>query len=71
MKWRELNLRDLGGIPFSGGVVPQGLFLRSGKLSVLKEEECEALCRKYHIGCVIDVDVVCASCSGQAHHAET
>lgn len=55
MKWRELNLRDLGGIPFSGGVVPQGLFLRSGKLSVLKKEECEALCRKYHIGCVIDL----------------
>ena len=32
MSKRSLNLRDLGGI---GGVVPRGLFLRSGKLSVL------------------------------------
>ena len=55
MKRRELNLRDLGGIPFSGGVVPYGLYLRSGKLSILKENECADLAKKYHIGCVIDL----------------
>lgn len=50
---RELNLRDLGEI--GGGVVPKGLFLRSGKLSILSREECAQLCRKFHIGCVIDL----------------
>ncbi len=51
----KINLRDLGGIPFDGGVVPHGLFLRSGKLSVLTREECAALCQKYNIKCVIDL----------------
>ena len=55
MKRFSLNLRDLGGIPFDGGVVPNGLYLRSGKLSVLTKEECAALCQKYNIGCVIDL----------------
>ena len=55
MKRFELNLRDLGGIPFAGGVVPKGLFLRSGKLCILTEKECAELCRKNHIACVIDV----------------
>ena len=48
----SLNLRDLGGI---GGVVPRGLFLRSGKLSVLTADECARLCAKHHVGCVIDL----------------
>ncbi len=51
----ELNLRDLGGIPCAGGEVPRGLFLRSGELSILTPEECAALCREYHIRCVIDL----------------
>ena len=55
MKTYRLNLRDLGGIPFDGGVVPKGLYLRSGKLSVLTREECAELCRKYRIACVIDL----------------
>jgi protein-tyrosine phosphatase len=55
MKRFELNLRDLGGIPFAGGVVPKGLYLRSGKLCILTEEECSELCRKHHIACVIDL----------------
>ena len=29
----ELNLRDLGGID---DIIPKGLFLRSGKLSILR-----------------------------------
>ena len=52
MSKRSLNLRDLGGI---GGVVPRGLFLRSGKLSVLTADECARLCAKHHVGCVIDL----------------
>ena len=55
MKTRKLNLRDLGGIPFPGGVVPKGVYLRGGKLCVLTKEECAELCRKYHIACVIDL----------------
>lgn len=33
---RELNLRDLGGIPFSNGKgkMPDGLYLRSAKVTV-------------------------------------
>lgn len=52
-----LNLRDLGGLPLANGegVVPHGLFLRSGKLSVLSSERCTKLCQKYHIDCVIDL----------------
>lgn len=50
---RELNLRDLGGI--GGGIVPKGLFLRSGKLSILSKEEATGLCIKYGIKCVIDL----------------
>jgi len=54
---RELNLRDLGGIPFNNGkgYIPHGLYLRSGKLSDLTAEECSYLCKKYHISCVIDL----------------
>ena len=55
MKRFELNLRDLGGIPCAGGVIPHGMFLRSGKLSILTKEECSGFCRKHHIGCVIDL----------------
>ena len=52
-----LNLRDLGGLPLANGegVVPHGLFLRSGKLSVLSSERCAELCQKYRIDCVIDL----------------
>ena len=50
---RELNLRDLGSV--GGGIVPKGLFLRSGKLSILSPEECTRLCNKYGIKCVIDL----------------
>ena len=49
---RELNLRDLGGI---SDVIPQGLFLRSGKLGILTPTECAELCKRYHIQCVIDL----------------
>jgi protein-tyrosine phosphatase len=52
-KKRELNLRDLGGM--GGGLVPHGLFLRSGKLSIFTPDECAELCRKYNIKCVIDL----------------
>ena len=69
-KYRELNFRDLGGIPLprerdcnaqrcspltGEGYVPSGLFLRSGKLNVLSKEQCARLCRKYKIRCVIDL----------------
>ena len=49
---RELNLRDLGGI---SDVIPQGLFLRSGKLSILTPAVCAKLCQRYNIQCVIDL----------------
>ena len=49
----ELNLRDLGGI--GGDIIPKGRYLRSGKLSILTPKECSDLCRKYNIGCVIDL----------------
>lgn len=52
---RELNLRDLGGSSFDMGMIPRGLFLRSGKLSVLSKKQCSKLCQKYHINCVIDL----------------
>ena len=57
MKKHALNLRDLGGIPFADaeGSMPDGLFLRSGKLSVLTQAECADICRKYRIRCVIDL----------------
>ena len=48
----ELNLRDLGGID---DVIPKGLFLRSGKLSILTPTESAELCKRYHIQCVIDL----------------
>ena len=47
----KLNLRDIGG---KCGI-PKGLLLRSGKLSILTNEECAALCRKHGIKCVIDL----------------
>ena len=50
---RELNLRDLGSV--GGGIVPKGLFLRSGKLSILTPEQCTGLCNKYGVKCVIDL----------------
>ena len=52
---RELNLRDLGGSSFHKGMIPRGLYLRSGKLSVLSKKQCSKLCQKYHINCVIDL----------------
>ena len=57
MKIRQLNLRDLGGIPFADGKgkMPSGLFLRGGKLSIFKPKECAAFCKKYNIGCVLDL----------------
>ena len=57
MKRNALNLRDLGGIPSQDGNVktPHGLYLRSGKLSILTPEECKKLCQEYHIACVIDL----------------
>ncbi len=57
MKRGELNLRDLGGIPFADGrgCVPHGLFLRSGKLSMLTKGECAKLCREHRVNCVIDL----------------
>jgi len=55
MKKHDLNLRDLGGIPCPGGAIPEGLFLRSGKLSILTANECASLCRKHRIGCVVDL----------------
>ena len=55
MKRYLLNLRDLGGTKGSEGAVPHGLYLRSGKLSVLTKDECGALCQKYRVGCVIDL----------------
>ena len=51
-----LNLRDLGGIATAdGSCIPHGLFLRSGKLSVLTRKQCARLCRTYNIRCVIDL----------------
>jgi len=57
MKRNVLNLRDLGGIPLQDGKgkTPHGLYLRSGKLSMLTPEECKKLCQEYHIACVIDL----------------
>ena len=51
----ELNLRDLGGIPFDGGTIPHGLFFRSGKLSILNRQECAKLMKEFHVDCVIDL----------------
>ena len=50
-KRSELNLRDIGG---KDGI-PKGLFLRSGKLSILTKDECAELCKKYDVRCVIDL----------------
>ena len=50
---RELNLRDLGNV--GGGIVPQCLFLRSGKLCILTPDECAELCKRFNIKCVIDL----------------
>ena len=57
MKRFELNLRDLGGIPFADGtgMIPSHVYLRSGKLSILTPEECAKLCDKHRIRCVIDL----------------
>ena len=57
MRKNVLNLRDLGELPLSDGEgkTPRGLYLRSGKLSALTLEECNKLCQKYHIACVIDL----------------
>ena len=49
-KYRELNIRDIGGVN-----VPIGLFIRSGKLSILTPDECTGLCNIYNIKCVIDI----------------
>ena len=37
------------------GIVPDGLYLRSGKLSILSRKECRSLCKEYNIKCVIDL----------------
>ena len=52
-----MNLRDLGGMTFATGkgIVPDGLYLRSGKLSILSRKECRSLCKEYNIKCVIDL----------------
>lgn len=50
-KWHELNLRDLSSV--CG--VAKGLFLRSGKLSILTPDECRQLCSQYGVRCVIDL----------------
>jgi protein-tyrosine phosphatase len=57
MRKNVLNLRDLGGLPLSDGKgkIPRGQYLRSGKLCALTLEECNKLCQKYHIACVIDL----------------
>ncbi len=53
---RSLNFRDLGGIAVGdGGRVPHGLYMRSGKLSVLSAEQCEEMCRQHNITCIIDL----------------
>lgn len=56
-RYHELNIRDLGGIPLPDGRgrIPGGLFLRSGKLSMLSAEACARLCQRYHIRCVVDL----------------
>ena len=56
-KFRELNIRDLGGIPLPDGrgTIPSGLFLRSGKLGILTKKECLQLCQRYGIRSVIDL----------------
>lgn len=50
---RELNLRDISWV--GGGIVPRGLYLRSGKLSILAKDECNELYKRYGIRCVIDL----------------
>ena len=42
-------------MPDGKGTIPHGLFVRSGKLSILTKEECAELCRKYGVKCVIDL----------------
>ena len=60
-KYRELNIRDIGGGRSTYGSlcyaknVPKGLFIRSGKLSILTPDECTGLCNRYNIKCVIDL----------------
>lgn len=49
-KYRELNIRDIGG-----GTVPKGLFIRSGKLSIITPDECTGLFNRYNIKFVIDL----------------
>lgn len=53
MMKRELNLRDISWV--GGGIVPKGLFLRSGKLSILAKDEYYELYKRYGIRCVIDL----------------
>lgn len=54
---RQLNFRDLGGIPSADGqrTVPRGLYMRSGKLSILTPQQCQRLCHERGIGCIIDL----------------
>lgn len=42
-------------MPEGRGRIPRGLFLRSGKLSILSAEACASLCQRYHIRCVVDL----------------
>lgn len=52
---KEMNFRELGGIPVSGGrVVRHGIFYRTGALGLLNEEELE-LVRSLRIRSVFDL----------------
>lgn len=42
-------------MPDGKETIPHGLFVRSGKLSILTKEECAELCRKYGVKCIIDL----------------
>lgn len=50
------NVRDLGGVPVSGGrAVKPGLFYRGGALAGLTPEGADVLFRQWGVACVIDV----------------
>lgn len=50
------NVRDLGGIPVSGGrVVAPGLFFRGSALYGITDDDCDVLFNQLGITCVVDV----------------
>jgi len=51
-RWR-LNLRDVSEVGCDN--IPQGMYLRGGKLNRLSKRQCEDLCKLYNIKCVIDL----------------